>query len=456
MNRRDFLTALGLGGSGLLLPSLFARRSEGDTPAGTCPTRLIIFHTWHGTNYPDYRMWQRGIDERTDGSYSLADVEAGQFSPILRPLHRYRDRVAIFDGLALVSADGDGIGDQHQRGQVHSLTGGNVQVVGGDNTAGGPSIDQVVAQRVARPDRFPSLELAVGGDYLEGSYADTALPLPFEANTEAMARRVFGGAVSTPTTQLDAIQGELLRRSDEQYMQLASELDPTSAARLTEHGDRIRELVVRLEGIRDATCAMPTLSGRDAFESYGNAFLDTLAVTTAALACDLTRVVTLAMGQIPAEDVGLPPGDIHFDYAHQVYETDEGSAAMTRYFTAQTQQLVDLMAALEAVPEGDGTLLDHTVILCTTELGAANHTFDRWPCIMAGGAPGLRLGSYHRFLENTPAPSSADVRMGRPHQAALVEAARACGVNLDSIGLSEIAAADGTLVDMRGGLGLVG
>ncbi|MEM6957774.1 MAG: DUF1552 domain-containing protein, partial [Myxococcota bacterium] len=288
MNRRTFLQALGLGGAGLTLPTLLANRSTGDTGAASCPTRFIVFYTWHGTNYPDYRMWQPGIiDETNWGNYSLSDLSPSDFSPILAPLHRYRDRVAIFDGLGLVSADGDGIGDQHQRGQVHSLTGGNVQIIGGDNTAGGPSIDQLVARSIARPDRFTSLELAVGGDYLSTAYADTALPLPFEEDPESALRRVFGGGVRTPNAELDAAQSELIRRTQDQYARLASELDPTSASRLEEHSDRIREMVVRLEGIRDASCGMPALSGGG---SYEDSFLDTVSIATAALACDLTRV----------------------------------------------------------------------------------------------------------------------------------------------------------------------
>lgn len=104
MRRRQFLTALALGSAGVLLPPLHRRaRAELDT----APRRVIFMMTQHGTWYPNWAFNPAGLPEDQSWSFGLGATSVDELSPALAPLHAFRDRLTILDGLALASGDAD-------------------------------------------------------------------------------------------------------------------------------------------------------------------------------------------------------------------------------------------------------------------------------------------------------------------------------------------------------------
>ena len=127
--RRQFLSAMGVAGGSLFLPSLLGRTNAwGNT--GAPPKRFVVMSTQHGTWYDGWKMRWPGLPESNHWTKDLRNVAADEFSAGLRPLHNFRDQLMVVDGLALVSAEADQSGLRHELAYVHALTGGNVSCIG--------------------------------------------------------------------------------------------------------------------------------------------------------------------------------------------------------------------------------------------------------------------------------------------------------------------------------------
>ena len=127
-----------------------------------------------------------------------------------------------------------------------------------------------------------------------------------------------------------------------------------------------------------------------ATDGYGDTFNAFLPLLSTAFSCDLTRVISLQMGQIPSQE--LFPGetfDIHADAAHKVWVNAHSADVMTQYTRYHAAQLATLATMLDSVidPQGDGvaSLLDNTMIVWAGELGDGAHGFERWPAVIVGG-----------------------------------------------------------------------
>ncbi len=118
MNRRQFLTALGLASGSLFLPSL----GGGDANAAVPPRRFIVFYTQNGCWYDGWKMRRPGLGDDDRWTFDLAGADASEFSAQLGALHPWRDRLAIVDGLAMVSAEADVAGIlRHEIGHALGL-----------------------------------------------------------------------------------------------------------------------------------------------------------------------------------------------------------------------------------------------------------------------------------------------------------------------------------------------
>ena len=175
---------------------------------------------------------------------------------------------------------------------------------------------------------------------------------------------------------------------------------------------------------------------------------------------------------MPGEVCGLPGADLHNDYAHYARADPQAIETMTTYGTVHANHMAALLDALAAIPEGEGTLLDNTLVVWVSELGNGEHAYETWPVVLAGGSAftGWELGRYLRIAPSTPALSEgwqgAGVHesdwpndlAGTPHQKLLVSVARAFDVRgedgelVDQVGLASTTTADGTAIDLTGGL----
>lgn len=453
-NRRQLLKALGLVPGALFLPSVGCGDlpESGQSPDdGTLPQRLIIFFSAHGTVHDAWEMHGIGGDTSQRWTSELGPLAEGDFSRILRPLHPWRDRITVLDGLALVSAELDPIFLPHTTGPAHSLTGTNALLVGGSPLAGGRTLDQVVADHISRPDQLRSLEVLVGESLaMPISYREPGQPLPAENRPTVLAERLFGaelGGSGPGASVLDEVQ--------EDYAAFAAGLPPEERVRLDEHRDFVRDIESRFASRDERGCDRPEISS-ELTGDFDTDFGDVVSLISAAFACDLTRVVSLNLSTLAARRVrdGFR-GDVHFDFAHRVLESQDAEAAMIDYGRLHASDFAAVLAALDSVPEGGGTLLDNTTVAWVGELGNGIHEFQRWPVVIAGGR-GFAHGRYEYWPSTTPVDhrwlGRTHGRMGVPHQRLLVTLARSFGLDIDGFGLTTLVGSGGETVDCTGAL----
>jgi hypothetical protein len=473
LERRRFLTALGLGAGSLVLPSLAHRDRLVRANPTSAPKRLIVLFTAHGCVHPAWRMRPNAEPEDVDFELELAGLGEDQFSPCLAPLHRHREQLLVVDGLSQVSAYLDPhAAEPHAQGHLSALTGSLNDARDGEPRASGPSIDQIIAQHIECPDRLASLELGMGLTINPISYAGPRAPLPVELSPMRMWERVFGlsMASSKQLAPLYAGQASVLDRVDQHYAALASSLSGEDRLKLDQHRELVRQLERRVVGLQALECGVvppPDINLELDYEARHQAMVSLLAV---ALSCDATRVASILHTTMPGELCGLPGQDLHNDYAHASRSDPQAIATMTTYGIVHANHMATLLDALAAIPEGDGTLLDNTLVVWASELGNGEHAFETWPVVIAGGGnfTGWRLGRYLRVAPSTPALAegwqTAGVHetdwpndlAGTPHQKLLVSIARAFGVSdengelVDRIGLDSSTTSDGTAIDLTG------
>ena len=246
LDRRRFLSALGLGAAGLGARSLGGRAAWAAEP----PKRLILLSTNQGTVYESWRM---ALSGSSAGPWQapLAGLAEADFSPILAPLHAHRRRMLVHDGLSLATAELDLAGSRHARGWIHAWTGSWVEFNGDRIQSTAASLDQVVAAAIARPDRLLSLELQVG----EGRpicHAGPGLELPLEGDPRRLWNRLFGLADSEDPLVL--AKGSVLDFALGEYQGLRGRLAAADRRRLDQHFDLVRQLERRIEGLFSAEC----------------------------------------------------------------------------------------------------------------------------------------------------------------------------------------------------------
>ena len=132
----------------------------------------------------------------------------------------------------------------------------------------------------------------------------------------------------------------------------------------------------------------------------------------------------------------------------------EAADVMTQYTATHSQHLADLLTALDSVPEGNGTLLDNTVVAWVGELGDGSHGFDRWPALLFGGGP-FRYGRVLHYPRETPVIGQSwngYEKMGVPHQKFLTSLCQGMGLDVDRMPVESVYGSSGQKVDCTGPL----
>jgi len=373
----------------------------------------------------------------------------------LEPLMPFRDKMVLIKGLDMRAHD-EGPGEPHQQGMA-LLTGkklNNGAQVGGDGTvsgwASGISVDQVIGGELGKNTRFKSLNVGVQSTQYGGtevrtvlSYSGSDLPIANETSPYALYNRLF--------SQLGADLGTINRERNRRHSVLAfvknrfNAITPKLSAgdrqKLEQHLTSINEVDQRLDnpaGLPGGFCGQPqlgtTLNLTDP-ANYGAIGTLQMDLVSMALACDLTRVVTLQWSASTNnrpypflnydDGTGLKPiADDEHILGHQP-DTDVhawGKLAVIRKW--YMRQLAYLMGKLEAVKEGEGTMLDNTAIVWCSEITSGNtHSHHDAPFLLCGGAGGA--WRTNRLLE-----FPGDV----PHNNLLVSLLNGMGVSATSFG----------------------
>jgi len=458
INRRRFLSALGLTGAAAAMPGIGVRRAFADD---TTPKRLIVLSTAHGTVHDGWKMNPWGASTSARWDEGLMGLSEADFSRALQPLHPHRGRLLVADGLTMASAERDIPGYRHEKGWIHAWTGAPAYFTGQDLFSTQASLDQIVANKIARTDRLPSMELSIGVDARPICHAGQAQQLPLESDPRKGFERLFG--LSASTDPLVQAQGSILDFALGEHDAVKGSLSSHDRDRLSTHFELVRQLEQRVSGLAAATCpAAPDIASlASSSGGYNEVFMSMVELIAAAFSCDYTRVASLSMGDIPSEDFGWGwylSGSAHFDFAHQVYSDPQAAEAMTDYTRFHAQQLAFLIATLEAIPDTDGrSLMDNTLIVWASEMADGWHGYHHHCALTVGGDWHFRPGRYLHFPDTTSSPFAIatpdghTTGAGMPHQHLLTSVARAMGVEED-IGMSELTARSGERVDLTGEL----
>jgi hypothetical protein len=447
LNRRNFLK--GAAGSSVALPLLSSTGALAQS--GGAPKRLVVFFTPNGT-IPE--TWSPDPDSGIgDALQTDPQVQTNYtLSPILQPLAPHQDDLIVVEGLEQRSTS-DGPGDGHQKGMGHMLTGTPLQVgdafTGGNGEpagwAGGISIDQHIANAVGADTTFKSLELGVQVSgatvWTRMSYSGPGQPIPPENDPQQVFNRLFADFNEDPAelARVRARRRSVLDFVLGDFNALKPRLSAADRAKVDQHMTAIRAIETRLQAGPLPSCevppftALPDHMNNDAFPAVGQQQMDLLVM---ALACDLTRVGSLQWSQ----SVGgtrftwLGINDGHHGLSHDTNQATRDK--LTQIDTWYAQQLAYLIQRMKEIPEGDGTLLDNTVILWTNELGeGASHTRKGMPYVLAGGCGGaLNTGRYVYY------PGSRDVEVlaqTKPHNNLLLTIANAMGLPDTSFGAAQ-------------------
>jgi len=404
--------------------------SGGSRAANGFPDRFIVFFSPNGTIPNEWRP---------DGGETDFTLRR-----ILAPLERHRDKLLILDGLDMRSTSA-GPGDGHQKGMGHMLTGRELlpgDVGGGCDScapvswASGISVDQQIANQIAGDTAFRSLELGVrcgnsSNVWTRMSYRGASEPLPPEDDPYAVFERVFGELTGDPfgLERRLAMRQSVVDYLHQDYGDLQSRVAREDSLRMEQHIDGIRDIERRLSsGALGASCVAPDLGGRidtgdsDNMPAVGQMQMD---MTAMALACDLTRVVSIqwtkSVGGAPSPWLGISDG--HHGISHEGDGNADAVEKLVQINTWYAEQYAYLLDQLASIPEGDGTLLDNTCVLWINELGKGNsHTRNDVPIVLGGSAGGyFRTGRCLRYDDT-------------PHNDLLVTLTNAYGVEQDTFG----------------------
>ena len=465
MKRRQFLNALGLAGLGSSLAPWEVARAV--NRSGAAPHRLIVISHCHGWTYDTWKLRPDGLDNSSPWEVDLTTLKLSEFSPVLSPLYDHRNRIIPIDALSLATAELDADGNRHDKGFVHAWTGGWVDFSTAEARGRTASLDQLVARAVRRSDRLPSLELGVDDIREAGrpiSYALNGARLPVETSAERVWQRLFGPSIAP--NPLQSRQVAALDYAWEEMRALSPHISSPQRIRLETHYEHLRQLRARLDSMSQLECSAPDIPTENT--SYDTRFDAMSDMIGAAFMCDLTRVVSLTLGELPTADIGWDglTDDVHKGLAHEIYNSAEKHQAMSDYITHHSRQVARLIARLEQIPDSDGrSVMDNTLILWGSELADGWHGYQHYCPVIIGGGWHFNTGRYIYRPRTTPVEILQPVAMdgggysatsGLPHQHVLVSAAQAMGMDTNVIGIELTQGQRGDNLDCRGPLeGLV-
>lgn len=410
IHRRSVLRGLG---AALALPWLEAMGAGvgsawADAPGpGGPPRRLVFLFVPNGVHMPDWTPQQTGADFRLPW--------------ILEPLAPHRSSLLVLSGLAQdqARAHGDGPGD-HARSVAVFLTGAHPVKTPGANIRVGVSVDQVAARVLGAQTRFASLELGVERSARSGScdsgyscayssnvsWRTPTTPMAKEIDPRLVFERLFRdgrpGEGSEQRTRRLALRRSILDVVGEDAAALRARLGGTDRAKLEEYLEGVREIERRIETIERQRAAglEPTAEFQvprgyaDERTTHVRLLLDLIVL---ALRTDSTRVATFMFGNGGSElshpFLGVPEG--HHSLSHHGNDPakQERLRRINRY---HVEQLAYLLERLAQVREGEGSLLDQTMVLHGSGIRDGNrHDHDDLPILLAGGGGGTLAGGRH-------------------------------------------------------------
>lgn len=430
ISRRTALRGLGIS---LALPWLETMQPASVLAANAtgAPLRAAFLFVPNGVHIPDWTPKAAG--------------HSFELPYILEPLAKVRDQLLILTGLTHDKGrpNGDGAGD-HARSASVFLTGAQPRKTSGSNIRSGVSVDQVAARAIGKATRFPSLELGCepgrsAGNCDSGyscaysssiSWAGEASPLAKETNPRLVFERLFSNGLTHESDESrgrrDTFRKSILDFVADDANRLRGKLAAADRRKVDEYLTGVREIERRLAatqepGVSSSVPGAPVLPQGipDDYREHVRLMCDMLVL---AFQSDLTRIATFMLADAGSNRsyrlIDVPEG--HHDLSH--HGGDPKKHAKIRQINRfHVSQLAYLLERLKSIPEGNGTLLDHCMIVYGSGLSDGNaHNHDNLPVLLAGGGGGtLRSGRHIVYEPETPMNNlflSLLDRLGAPHE----------------------------------------
>jgi hypothetical protein len=397
LSRRTFLRGAGVTMALPFLESMVPAGSVfGQTAAATKPTRFGAIYFPHGAIMP---KWTPTVD---GPNFELSEI--------LQPLKAFQSRINVISDLECALAYGSGATANHNRSAAAYLSGSFAKT--GARPELGITVDQVVAKKIGQETPLPSLELMIEeasvncGDGLNCSYRDTIswqganAPLPMENNPQVIFERLFGDGNTAAEREsrraqsislLDSVLGEAST--------LQRTLPAADRSRLDQYLTDVREIERRIQKAGQALSAdlsvPPAPIGVPAdVEEHIKLMFDLQALAWQA---DITRVSTLLLAKELSGAV-YPKSTVRdafhtLSHHSNIQQNKDRFAVLNTYHVALFQYFLD---KLQSTPDGDGSLLDHSMVLYGSGMSDGNqHNHTDLPIILAGGASGRLKGGRH-------------------------------------------------------------
>ena len=411
LDRRTFVKGMGVAIGLPMLDAMtpaFARASRG----ATAPARLAFVYVPNGIVMKDWRPKVVG--------------KGFEFTRILKPLESLREDLFVLSGLDEQNGNplGDGAGD-HARAGAAFLTGVHCKKTEGADIHNGVSADQIAAQVLGSKTRFPSIEMGCEDSRTVGncdsgyscaytnsiSWRGQATPMPPELNPRMVFERLFGTTDFSLDAQTRARRAEYRKsildfvRDDTQ--QLAGKLGSPDRRKLDEYLSAVREIERRIQTAekdnRPVTPAIEKPAGVPiTLPDYAKLMYDLQVV---AFQADLTRVTTLMLGREGSmrvyPEIGIP--DPHHPLTHH-RDNPDWIEKVTQINCLHTELFAYFLKKLKSTPDGDGSLLDHSMIVYGSGLSDGNrHSHEDLPVLLAGRGDGsLKTGRHIEYPSGTP------------------------------------------------------
>jgi hypothetical protein len=408
ISRRTMLRGAG---TAVALPLLDAMIPAFATAATTKPVRRlgVVYH-------PNGIIYDQWLPASSGSNFEL--------SPTLKGLEAFKDKVIVITGLFCDPAEalGDGGGD-HSRACGSFLTG--VHVKKSDTNVGNAvSMDQIAAKAFERETQLSSLQMTVDENSLLGScdlgyscaYSSTlswltpTLPLMAENNPRVLFERMFGSSDSTdPRIRAARLKQDqsLLDSVSDRVNQLQRQLGRADNRKVNDYLASLRDVERRIQKAEEQSSKeLPDVAqpaGIPAtFDDHVRLLYD---LQLLAYQADLTRVTTFMYGREqtgrPYPQIGVP--EPHHPLTHHQGNPDKMAkcAKIQRY---HIKLFADYVEKLRSTPDGDGSLLDHTILLFGSGISNSDrHTHGPLPIFLAGGGAGTLKGGRHLvYPEHTP------------------------------------------------------
>jgi hypothetical protein len=344
----------------------------------------------------------------------------------LEPLAAFKDRMLVISGLDSQQAAGltGEVGGDHPRACTAWLTGTHAKMTSGADLRAGISADQIAAREFGKHTQLASLEMGLESGEVVGAcesaygcaYYDTiswrneTTPLPMENRPRAIFERLFGDAGTDPKVRLALRQEDrsILDAINADVKQMRIKVGGSDRSKIDQYLEAVRDIERRMQlaekqsqGDQEVPLGSP-VGAPEVFSDYFKLMADLMVVSWQT---DMTRVITFQMGHEMSgrayPELGF--GDAHHPCTHHQGDPEKQEKT-TKINGLHTKMLSYYLGRLKETPDGDGSLLDHSMILYGAGLSDANlHLYtDLSLVLVAGGVGGIKGGQHVRYPLRTP------------------------------------------------------